>query len=328
MMFSPNGILKMKAKQALKGNWQTALLVCFIASLPGIAGQVLSIITGGDLATRIMNGMMQTVDELNAGMIPANLDQYLIDTMMAQFDQMFILSAVVSLVMAVITPALMLGLYKHLFSLLRGQGGEMKDAFSRMHLFFKAIGLQLLIWVKVFLWALPGAALMFGGSWISAEVLSHMDGVTVETVMNVVSLLTNASYVAMLVPVVMATFRYAMAPYHLADCPDERLRDCIDESKTIMKHRKAALFMLQFSFIGWHFLISVIDMFLQSTFGFVIGQTANMFMSLALTLYIEATVCCFYLVAKNPEQVGFRRVQVPYVQQENINHDDENEPLN
>ena len=328
MIFSPNGILKMRAKQALKGNWQTSLLVCFIASLPGIAGQVLSIITGGDLATRMMNGMMQTVNELNAGLMPENLDQYLVSTMMAQFDQTFMLSAIVSLVMALVTPVLMLGMYKHLFARLRNQEAEMKDVFSRMHCFFKALGLQLLIALKMLLWALPGAALMVGGTWIAGEVLGSMEGLTLQTVTDVVSFLSNASYLAMIVPVVMAAFRYAMAKYHLADCPEERLRDCIDESKTIMKHRKMALLVLELSFIGWNFLISVIDMFLQSTFGFVIGQTANMFLSLALTLYMETTVCCFYLVAKNPEQVGFRRVTNPYVKPETPQQDDENETLN
>ena len=43
---------------------------------------------------------------------------------------------------------------------------------------------------------------------------------------------------------------------------------------------------------------------------------------------METTVCCFYLVAKDPEQVGFRRVTNPYVKPEAPQQDDENEPLN
>ena len=68
------------------------------------------------------------------------------------------------------------------------------------------------------------------------------------------------------------------------------------------------LFLAGWKFIGWHLLVSIISMLLQSMFGYVIGQTVNMFLSLALTLYIETTLCCFYLLLTNPDQIGVRRV--------------------
>lgn len=324
-MYSPNGMMKLKAKQALQNNWQVALLVCFVASLPGIIGQVVSILTGGDFATRLAQGMNIMLGELSTGMIPSDLEQYLMTTLTAQFDQTFVISAVVSLVMAVITPVLMLGMWKYLFGLLRGQSGELTDVFSRIGLFFKAIGLDLLVALKIVLWGLPGVALLYGGSWLSATILAGMESATVETALSMFSVLTNASYIAIFVPVIMATFRYAMAVYHLADNPAARLRDCVAESKELMKHRKMSLFSLQLSFIGWHLLISLINMLLQSMFGYVIGATVQMFLTLALTLYMETSICCFYLVAKNPEQVGFRRVQIPFPQPEKPDDGDDNQ---
>ncbi|MGI5977057.1 MAG: DUF975 family protein [Candidatus Limivicinus sp.] len=53
------------------------------------------------------------------------------------------------------------------------------------------------------------------------------------------------------VPGIIAAYRYRQAVYILIDHPEKSALDCIRESKRLMNGRKAELFMLDLSFIGW-----------------------------------------------------------------------------
>lgn len=76
--------------------------------------------------------------------------------------------------------------------------------------FFKALGLLLLVFLKIFAWSL-----------------------------------------LLIVPGIIAMFRYSMAMFLLADNPDWKITQCINESKRLMKGNKGKLFCLCISFIGW-----------------------------------------------------------------------------
>lgn len=54
--------------------------------------------------------------------------------------------------------------------------------------------------------------------------------------------------------VLIAALRYAMAPYLLADYPDDGAAAAVRRSVEMMQGRKWELFKLQFSFIGWYLL--------------------------------------------------------------------------
>ncbi len=86
--------------------------------------------------------------------------------------------------------------------------------FSRFSIFWRAVGLRLLIMLKVFLWSL-----------------------------------------LFIVPGIVASLRYALAPYILAENPDMPVKEAIERSKALMQGHKARLFRLCLSFIGW-FLLS------------------------------------------------------------------------
>lgn len=58
----------------------------------------------------------------------------------------------------------------------------------------------------------------------------------------------------LLVPGIIAAYRYRQAIYILIDDPMKRPLDCIRESKQMMAGHKAELFMLDLSFIGWSLL--------------------------------------------------------------------------
>lgn len=57
-----------------------------------------------------------------------------------------------------------------------------------------------------------------------------------------------------IIPGIVAMFRYAMAPYIMAQNPDIGVMEAIRQSKEMMRGHKWQLFVLQLSFIGWAFL--------------------------------------------------------------------------
>lgn len=54
-----------------------------------------------------------------------------------------------------------------------------------------------------------------------------------------------------IIPGIVKSYAYAMAPYILQDDPTKDWKQCLDESQKMMKGNKWQLFCLDFSFIGW-----------------------------------------------------------------------------
>ena len=57
-----------------------------------------------------------------------------------------------------------------------------------------------------------------------------------------------------IIPGLIATYRYAMAPYIMAEHPEMGIMEAIEASKQMMDGNKWSLFCLDFSFIGWMIL--------------------------------------------------------------------------
>ena len=60
-----------------------------------------------------------------------------------------------------------------------------------------------------------------------------------------------------LVPGIIAAIRYSQAFFILADDPNKGIRQCMDESKMMMRGNKAKYFCMSLSFIGWAILASI-----------------------------------------------------------------------
>lgn len=54
-----------------------------------------------------------------------------------------------------------------------------------------------------------------------------------------------------IIPGIVKSYSYAMAPYIMQDDPSKSWKQCIDESREMMNGHKAQLFWLDLSFIGW-----------------------------------------------------------------------------
>jgi len=82
-----------------------------------------------------------------------------------------------------------------------------------------------------------------------------------------------------IIPGIVAAYRYALAPYILAENPTMKASEAINESKRLMAGHKGRLFGLNISFIGWALLSGL-------TLG--IGN-------LWLVPYTEAATAAFYI---------------------------------
>ncbi len=58
----------------------------------------------------------------------------------------------------------------------------------------------------------------------------------------------------LIVPGIIASYRYRQAIYILIDHPEMSVLECIKESKRIMNGKKGELFVLDLSFLGWNLL--------------------------------------------------------------------------
>ena len=285
-MFIPSAFYRRKALEALKGHWQTALLIALILNLPTLLMQGFSVYTGNDLA-----------DRLQAFMVSASRDgvmtpQLLLDEFNAIVSSTgFWTVRGLEILAWLVTPCLALGMYKWLLDLLQGTEGPVSTVFSRTRIFLKSIGLQLLIILKVLLWALPGLAVMVYlllPVFTSTSVLAQLSAMERSYNMTFPLLLLIA------VPAVMAALRYAMSEYIMAEDPDSKILFCIRRSKELMLNQKRSLFLLAVSFLLWYLL----EILVASMLPGVLALVFQMLAGLALTVYMSGSFSVFYLRLK------------------------------
>ena len=96
-----------------------------------------------------------------------------------------------------------------------------------------------------------------------------------------------------LIPGIIAQYRYAMAPYIMAEHPEMTASEAISRSKEMMKGNKFRLFCLVFSFIGWSLLCSL-PMFLVIFIAAATRSVAGAFVLLGLGA-ILSSVCILFL---------------------------------
>ena len=289
-MFIPSAFYRRKALEALKGHWQTALLIALILNLPTLLMQGFSVYTGNDLA-----------DRLQAFMVSASRDgvmtpQLLLDEFNAIVNSAgFWTVRGLEILAWLVTPCLALGMYKWLLDLLQGTEGPVSTVFSRTRIFLKSIGLQLLIILKVLLWALPGLAVMV---YLLLPVFTSTSVLTQLSAMERSYNLTFPLLLLTAVPAVMAALRYAMSEYIMAEDPGRRILFCIRRSKELMLNQKRSLFLLAVSFLLWYLL----EILIASMLPGVLALVFQMLAGLALTVYMAGSFSVFYLRLKGLQE--------------------------
>lgn len=290
-MYYPSGVFRKKALAALKGHWQTALLIALVVNLPTLLMQGFSIFTGNDV-----------LDRFEAIIVSASRDGILSEQLLLDEARVLLSSTSfwvirgLEAVAWLITPCLSLGMYVWLLNRLRGVPEEpVNTVFCRTKYFFKAIGLQLMIILKVLLWMLPGLAVL-------AFVMRPLYSVTTQEQLNA----AVRSFYGMLFPVILliavptaiAALRYALAEYMMADRPESKIMQCIRRSKELMQERKKQLFFLLASFILWYLLMLLISSMLAGILSLVFQMLAG----LALSVYMYCSVSAFYLYVEEADR--------------------------
>ncbi|MBQ7866390.1 MAG: DUF975 family protein [Clostridia bacterium] len=274
--------LKLKARTALRNNWQTALMVALIASLPSLASQAVAIMTQSSYA-HTMSGLMSS---MQSGATVADLTTLLEEAGITL--EGYLPTGLLNLLAAIISPFLTLGMLNYFFKLLRGEAdAPISTVFSRRNCFFKAIGLNLMVFLRTFLWMLPGLVL---------EVLALVAVTALSESLSMLAiLLMYAGPVTMLVLGVRAALHYAMADRVMAETPSKGINQCIRESVAIMSQRKLLLFSLEISFFLWQIGLTLLESLLLGMVGNVLASTVSMALNFALNIYIQMAISAFYL---------------------------------
>lgn len=100
----------------------------------------------------------------------------------------------------------------------------------------------------------------------------------------------------LIIPGIVAAYRYAMAPYFMAEYPQMGIREAVDRSKEVMRERKGKLFILQLSIMIWPIIIGIV----LGIFSAVSGAYAFMTIlggiaSFAFLPYLQTAQATFYL---------------------------------
>ena len=289
-MFYPSGIFRMKARAVLKDHWQTALLIALIVNLPTLLMQGFSAFTGNDLIPRLNSVLVSASRD---GLLPQEQLLKEIDVILGSTS--FWTMRGLELLAWLITPCLTLGMYRWLLNRVRGLEDPVSTVLCRMNQFFRAIGLQLLIILKVLLWMLPGIAAMAWIMWPAIQAGSKQ--AQLEALQRSQGL-TLPALILMAVPGAIAALRYALSEYIMAEKPETGILACIRRSKAMMQNQKRNLFLLLFSFLLWYLAELLVASMLTGVLSFLVQMLAG----LALNVYMACSVCAFYLRLEEAEQ--------------------------
>jgi len=281
----PSFEFRRRAREAMKPVLNVLLVVTLIAMLPSLISQTITLITGADPTNVIAE--LYTQERITA-MMGEDLEtmtaasQEILDGMTAFFQQKWPFMAITAAITLLISPVLTLGLNHTLLKALRKEEITVATVLARLPLFFKAIGLNLMIGLRLILWMLPGMALSLVGA--AAVIFVPTLGM----------LLMIAAMGVMFVLMIRAMYSYRLAAYVMADAPETGINAAIRRSVEVMLGRRMELFGLELSFIGWRLVLSIGQTLLLGMLGGVLGMTLGMFASFFLQMYIYMAEAAFY----------------------------------
>lgn len=291
-MVYPSGFWKRAAKEALKNHWLTALLIALIVNLPSLLVQGIASMTGNDLISRLQDLLMSSVSA-NGTTVDA-------DRIMAGMQELRNSTGIwvmqgLNAAAWLMTPCLTLGMVAWMLGRLRRQeDAGVTAVFSRFGLFWKGIGLRLYTAWRIFLFMLPGVALSIL-SLLPLWLSDRNSSVSVLSAANTMMGMQSLAMIAMMALGIIAALRYALGDMHLADHPEWGPVRAAKESRNVTQGRKGQLFSLYISFIPWYLLETVVSGLCLDLFGGVPALMVQMLGSLAITVYLNASVCAFYL---------------------------------
>lgn len=261
-------LFKQKARQVLRSNWQTALVVTFFSGIFLTISQVVQSVGLADVQS-VMSSLSFALESVTGSdglslrqrTEVADLYRRLFGAIEQVPTGMWVAMIALNVLAMVITPALTLSCNRYFICLNDGQDvGVHEGLMARLPQWRRALWLYVQMYVRIFLWSL----LLF-------------------------------------IPGVVAALRYSQAPYYLAEDPSLTAGQAIQKSKETMQGKKSAYFLLLLSFVGWSLLLTMADALLAGLLGAVAAMVAGQFLSLALNVYINASCAAFYGAVSRPQ---------------------------
>lgn len=281
----PSFIFRLRARKAMKPVMSTLVLVLLIAMLPSLISSTLTMMTGADpteaIAELYTEERMLAVasSDLEAAAVASD---EIMNGMTAFFQEKWPYMALTWAITFFVSPVLTLGQHHTLLKALRKEEFSAATVFSRMSIFFKAIGLQLMTALRLLLWMLPGMGVMLAGTAL----------LLFEPTVGTIAIF--AAMILMFVLMIRAMYSYRMAAYVLADEPETGVNAALRRSCEVMQGRRMELFSLEISFIGWRLLVSIAQTMLLAMLGSVIGMTLGLFASFFVSMYMNMAEAAFY----------------------------------
>lgn len=204
-----------------------------------------------------------------------------------------------SIVTGVIGAGMTMGHHLQLIRIGQGSTAPVLGVFGRMQFCLKAFGMDLWFALKIILWLLPGLLLFVAGAVISALEFYEIG--------NWILALGVGLLLGLSIP---AIFRYAMAPYILADEPMRGIRECLTLSKTWMQGHKWQYFKLALPVIlkslAVGFAVSMLCALVIGATGLLdpVVYQLILFITAASTIYFDLQLALlpalFYLKRREP----------------------------
>ncbi len=238
-----------QGREALRGRWGTGVAICLIAAL-------------------LMGGLVPVAGSSTSG-AQLGLQE------MAQIGNIMRMITVIGFAMTVaafvLGGAVEIGKAGCFLKMAQGQPVKVRMLFDHIHRIGAGMALYWLRLLLLLVWMLPGLAVSVGGLLLTMNPEAVLP-------------LILGSILSMGLGI-MASFRYAMAPYLMAQNESLGAWKALKLSKERMNGQKWRLFCLKLSFLGWTILC---------LFTYGIGD-------LWLQPYVAAAEACFFRDLMNEE---------------------------
>ena len=298
-----NAIWKYQARKALKDHWLTGLLIALIVNVPTLLVQGIAASTGNDLMTRIQETLYRSLNAEGTALDPVRLEQGL--QSIGESTGVWVLQGL-NAAAWLLTPCLILGMTAWLLGRLRKEEDPgVVGVFCRGRLFLKAIGLRLYVFFRIFLWMLPGVALLLLAS-LPVLLSGGSSRISQLNAVNTTLSLYSAAMIVTMILGAVAALKYALSDQVMADQPEMGPIRAARESRQLTKGKKGQLFGLYMSFLFWYMLEILVSGLCEGLFGIVPSLMVQMLASLALSLYMTGSISAFYLECRgetSPEKI-------------------------
>lgn len=240
--------IKMNAKRALAGAWGSAIGVIVITMLPSIMINIL------ETVIRTVSGVPEFVDY-------AATPSIAFDDMANVAMVSTLISLLISLLIFFVMTPLQQGCARWFY---RRTGGEQEPVsgvffyFETAKSYFRSLGLYFQIGLRIFVWMLLPALPMAATIVFIMFYKRQLGGNLPNAVFAVVVILMVIWAVLLVILSIMISLRYFLAPYLLAEHPEQKAGQCIKNGVHLVKGHKAELFGFMLSFFGWALLCVLI----------------------------------------------------------------------